>query len=122
MYSGRQPASTALIATFSATTTVFRPRIAVDLLVRIGLARVARGARHLDRDVWIFGERERVLEIGKRRVVSLPGTAAVAPEMIDVELEPRMPLGDLRQRRHVPAGQEPDRQPLPLARLPEPVA
>src|SRR6266849_2977955 len=27
MYSGRQPASTALIATFSATTTVFRPAI-----------------------------------------------------------------------------------------------
>src|SRR2546422_2569863 len=27
MYSGRQPASTALMATFSATTTVFRPEI-----------------------------------------------------------------------------------------------
>src|SRR6266850_2103671 len=32
-----------------------------------------------------------------------------------------MPLGDLRQRRHVSAGQEPDGQPRPLASLPEPL-
>src|SRR5712691_8278955 len=32
-----------------------------------------------------------------------------------------MPLGDLRQRRHVPAGQEPDGQAGPLASPPEPV-
>src|SRR5262249_47437591 len=46
---------------------------------------------------------------------------AVAPEMIDVKLQARVALGDLAERRHLPTGQEPDRQPLSLARRPEPV-
>src|SRR5206468_2276639 len=96
-------------------------QIAVDVLVGIGLARVARRARHLDRDVGVLREREHVLEIGEGHVVRFPGAAAVAPEVIDVQLQARMTLGDLRQRRHVATGQEPDGKPGPLRSRPEPV-
>src|SRR5262245_51905403 len=97
------------------------PQVAVDALVRIGLARVARRARHLDRDVGELRHRECFLEIGEGRVVDHAGAAAVPPEVIDVELQARMALGDLRQRRHLASGEQPDREPLALARLPEPV-
>src|SRR5262249_45980941 len=96
-------------------------QVAVDALVRVRLARIARRARHLDRDVGEPGERQRVLEIGKRRIVGEPGATAVAPEMIDVELQTGMPLGDLGQCGHVAAGEEPDRELRLLARRPEPV-
>src|SRR6266498_5946959 len=41
--------------------------------------------------------------------------------VIDVQLQTGMPLGDPRQRRHVPTGQEPDGQSRLLASCPEPV-
>src|SRR5439155_19170816 len=51
-----------------------------------------------------------------------PSAAATAgPVMVDVELEPGVPLGDGAERRHVAARQEADRQPLLLAIRPEPV-
>jgi hypothetical protein len=51
----------------------------------------------------------------------LPGAAAGPSEVIDVQLQGGMPLGDLLQRRHVSPGQETDGQSRLLARRPEPV-
>src|SRR5262245_28333967 len=96
-------------------------QVAVDALVGIGRARVARSSRHLDRHVGVLREREHVLEIGEGRVVGHAGAAAVTSQVVDVELQARMPLGDLRQRGHLSAGQETDGKTFPLARLPEPV-
>src|SRR3989449_11428493 len=55
-------------------------QIAVDVLVRIGLARIARGARHLDPEIGVFGKRKHVRKIGEGRGVGYPAAAAAAPE------------------------------------------
>ncbi len=61
-------------------------------------------------------------QVGIGRVVLHVGPAAAAPDVVDVHLQARMPLGDLPECRDVrPAGEETDAQVLLLARFPEPV-
>src|SRR6185503_20916226 len=65
-------------------------QVAVDVLVGIGLARVAGRARHLDPDVGMLGQRQHRREVGKDRVVAEAGPAPAAPEVIDVQLQTGM--------------------------------
>src|SRR6266568_396759 len=74
----------------------------VDVAVGVGLARIARRAGRLDRDVRVFGEPEQRLLVAVGRIV-----AGVANPRVMVEQQPQtgMPLGDLADlwqviRRH----------------------
>src|SRR5581483_7247984 len=67
------------------------------------------------------GEREHVVEIGERRIVGAGDAAADPAAMVDMQLQPGMPLGDGSERRDVAAGEQPDRKRRLLGRRPEPV-
>src|SRR4029453_3434090 len=96
-------------------------QVAVDALVGIGLARVARSARHLDPDVGVLREREHVLEIGEGRVVGHAGAATVTSEVVDVELQARMRSAIFASAAICPPARSPTGKAFPLARPPEPV-
>src|SRR5207248_7242640 len=66
-------------------------------------------------------ECQHVRQVRKCGGVLFAATATAPPEMIDVQFEPGMALGDLAERRHVAAREEADRQFLALTGGPEPV-
>ena len=78
---------------------------------RIGVFRVAGLTGRLDRDVRIFGE-------GPQLGLEAMGSFAAAPgrhsHMVDDQLEPGMPLGDLAERRQEQRGSERHRHTGPL--------
>ena len=68
--------------------------IFVDVAIGIGLARIARRAGRLDRDIGIFGERQQCRLVAMRGIVLAVADPGV---MVDDQLEARMALGDLRR-------------------------
>src|SRR5207237_8503359 len=67
------------------------------------------------------GARQHRRQIGRGRIVGAAGAAAMPAEMVDVDLETGMALGDLAESLHVAAGQQADWIALLLAGVPEPV-
>src|SRR6516165_8629117 len=53
----------------------------VDVAVGVGLARIARRPRELDRDIGVFRERQHLAQIGKGGIV-LSGTARTTAAMM----------------------------------------
>jgi hypothetical protein len=93
----------------------------VDIAVGVGLARIARRARELDRDIRVFGQCQHLAEIGESGVVLPDSAPAAAAMMIDVQFQIRVTPGYRAEFGHVPAGQQSDRKPFPFTGRPEPV-
>src|SRR6266496_833346 len=80
----------------------------VDVAVGVGLARIARRAGRLDRDVGVFGEREERPLVAMRRIVARIPHARV---MVEQQAQPGMSLGDLADLRQVVRRHQRDRDP-----------
>src|SRR5688500_7665284 len=94
-------------------------QVAVDIAERVRLIGVARRARGLHGDVGIFRERQHLREICPPL---WQGRGSTGPaEMIEDQLEVRMPLRHLGNLRKEPRGHQCDGQARPLRRRPEPI-
>src|SRR5262244_2699592 len=94
-------------------------QIVVYVAKRVGLIGVARRARRLHRDVGIFREREHVWQI--RPPLARARVPPRATEVIEDQLEVRVPPGDLGDLRQKVCRHHRDRQAGALGGRPEPV-
>ena len=90
----------------------------MNVTVGVGLARIARRAGALDRDIGVFGEGQQRRLIAVRRIVL---TVADPRIMVKDQLEPGVALGDLPDLRQVVRCHQRDRNTGFLCRRPQPV-
>src|SRR5712692_7866326 len=75
--------------------------VLVDVAIRVGLARIARRTRQLDRDIGTLGDGEHLPEIGESAVVGPGAATAASAVVVDVQFQAGMPLGDPVECSHM---------------------